>query len=204
MSIRVRTRKDGTFYCQVRYRITRDGQVVETSQSFNTWDAADRFEALLEQVGPEHAETILGAQRAATRTMPTVVQVVRDHISNLPPGTEEETIRKYGRMVDLDIEPFFGGLPADALTPDMDRDWVVWLQEIRGNAPKTVANKHALLSAAMAGAANRRPSPLIPYNPCAGTRLPKPHPREFDHLTPDEYELLLAVTSARWHDMMEF
>ncbi|MGW6698797.1 tyrosine-type recombinase/integrase [Nocardia sp. NPDC055049] len=204
MSIRVRTRKDGSHYCQVRYRISRGDRDVETSQSFNTWDAADRFEKLVAQLGAAEAEVVLGMQReAATRVVPTVGQVVRAHIETLT-NTEEETRRKYGRMVDLDIDPFFGDRPCDSVTRETDTAWVVWLQEVHGNGPKTVKNKHGLLSAAMADAAAQQPKPLIPYNPCVGTRLPKLEPREFDYLTPDEYELMLAVTSARWHPMMEF
>lgn len=109
-------------------------------------------------------------------------------------------------MIDHDITPFFNGeyLPVDAVTPDMDVTWVEWLAHELGNAPKTIANKHGLLCAAMGAAARRRPTPLIARNPCAETGLPKRTARELDHLSEDEFEVADELLAPRWRAWWEF
>ncbi|NEW49394.1 hypothetical protein GV792_04960 [Nocardia cyriacigeorgica] len=205
MSIRTRAYKDGTPYFQVCYRIVRDNAdaPTESSKSFKSYNGADRFQKLINKVGAAEAERIHGLQVAAKETaVPTVAEVVRAHIAGLT-GIEDETRRKYYRIVDLDIDPFMGPLPANALTPDVDAAWVNSMQEA-GAAPKTIANKHSVLSAAMGAAAAKRPKPIIDYNPCAGIRLPKAYGAEHDHLSTAEYELLADIVAPQWQAFLEF
>lgn len=205
MSIRVRTRKDRTVYYQVCYRIVRDDAdaPTESSKSFETPEAAERYQNLITKVGAAEAERIHGLQAAAKRSeIPTVAEVVRAHIAALT-GIEDETRRKYYRIADLDIDPFMGHLPADALTPELDAAWVNSMQEA-GAAPKTIANKHSVLSAAMGRAAAKRPKPVIPYNPCAGIRLPQAFGAEHDHLSTAEFELLADIVAPQWGPFLEF
>ncbi|MFD6399003.1 hypothetical protein [Nocardia sp. NPDC060249] len=131
---------------------------------------------------------------------------LRRHVDLLGESVEEETKRKYRRMIDHDITPFFNGehLPVDAVTPDMDVAWVEWLANELGNAPKTIANIHGLLCEATGSAARHRPAPLIPWNPCAETKLPKRIAREVDHLNKDEFELVDALLTEFWRTWWEF
>lgn len=203
---RVRVRKDGTTYSQVRYRVTRDGKTVQSSQSFDDHAAAIRWAKLLDRVGAVEAERVLAAQLASAPDVIMLTPWLRRYVDLLGESVEEETKRKYRRMIDHDITPFFNGnfLPVDAVTPDMDVAWVEWLATELGNAPKTIANKHGLLCSAMGAAARRRPTPLIAWNPCAETRLPKRVAREVDHLSEDEFELVDELLAPRWRAWWEF
>lgn len=206
---RIRVRKDGSTYSQVRYRITRPGhsKPVETSQSFDDHAAAIRWAKLLDRVGPVEAERVLAAQLgAAEDTAVMLTDWLHRYVDGLGKSVDDETKRKYRRYVDRDITPFFNGrhLPVDAVTPELDAAWVDWLETEFGNGPKTVRNKHGLFCAAMGAAARRRPNPLIPWNPCAETRLPKCTTREIDHLNEDEYELIEQLLAPFWRPWWEF
>ncbi|WP_378735338.1 tyrosine-type recombinase/integrase [Nocardia brasiliensis] len=202
---RVRVRNDGTTYSQVCYRIERSGKIVQTSQSFDDHRAAIRWAKLLDRVGPIEAERVLAAQLAADPDVVTLKVWLHRYVDSLGKSVEEETKRKYRRMIDRDMIPFFGEfLPVDALTPELDAAWVDWLETEFGNKPKTVRNKHGLLCAAMGAAARKRPTPLIPWNPCAETKLPKCSARETDHLDELEYELIEQLLEPFWHPWWEF
>lgn len=90
------------------------------------------------------------------------------------------------------------------MTPELDAAWVEWLETEFDNAPKTIRNKHGLLCAAMGAAARQRPTPPIPWNPCAETKLPKCSAREIDHLSEDEYELVEQPLAPFWRTWWEF
>lgn len=210
---RPRPRSDGSICWQVRYTITRNGRPVATSQPFDDEAAAVQWAALLDKVGPERAEAVLlarlGAEPGAEMTL---VEWLRRYADRLR-GVEEETRKRYHRFVDLDIVPFFGAdFPLSAYTEEMDAAWVLWLEhEVSnkkgrppGNSPKTIRNKHGFVSEAMGTAARHRPTPLVPSNPCAHTRLPRVKGRRRDFLTPIEYELVEAVLWPKHRPMLEF
>ncbi len=203
---RIRVRKDGSTYSQVRYRITRDGKTVQASRSFNDHAAAIRWARLLDRVGPIEAERVLDAQLGAVADVLTLTEWLHRYVAGLGKSVDDETRRKYRRYIDRDITPFFQGnhLPVDAVTPELDAAWVEWLETEFGNKPKTVRNKHGLLCAAMGAAARKRPTPLIPWNPCAETKLPKQSAREVDHLDEHEFELIEELLAPFWRPWWEF
>jgi integrase len=96
-----------------------------------------------------------------------------------------------------------GHLPLEAVTQFTDAAWVLWLEE-KSNSGKTIANKQGFFASAMAAAAGMRPKPLIGYNPCIGTRLPRHDVPEMVFFEPAEYELFLAAMPPRWHAQTEF
>ncbi|MFD0364351.1 hypothetical protein ACFQZZ_23170 [Nocardia sp. GCM10030253] len=49
-----------------------------------------------------------------------------------------------------------------------------------------------------------RPSPLIPYNPCLGIRLPRHDAPELDIFDNDEWELFEQLMPQRWRPHAEF
>ncbi|MCU1640873.1 MAG: hypothetical protein JWN03_1148 [Nocardia sp.] len=216
---RVYVRSDKTIGYQIRYRIERDGKVTEASQMFDDLPAATRWAKLLAEVGPASAEKILAAQLqiAATPTI-TIGDYLRQRVGTLT-GIEKATGRKYLRYIANDIDGFLvdgetsmGSLPLDAYDEDLDAAWVMYLQfeacnkpgRRPGNSPKTIRNKHGFVSEALAAAARRRPNPLVPYNPCAYTRLPKVYPKELDYFTSAEYELFEALLAPQWRVLLEF
>lgn len=207
---RIRVRKDGSTVSQVRYRIKRPGAAEEiaTSQTFVDHVEAIRWAKLLDRVGAVEAERVLAARLAAAAAEAEVLTLktwLHRYVDSLGRSVEDETKRKYRRMVDRDMVPFFGeSLPADALTPELDAAWVDWLESEFGNGAKTVHNKHGLLAAAMGAAARKRPAPLIPWNPCSETRLPKISAREVDHLDELEFELLEQLLEPYWRVWWEF
>ncbi|MGW5377491.1 tyrosine-type recombinase/integrase [Nocardia sp. NPDC003999] len=210
---RPRERRDGSIGWQVRYTITRGGSPVATSQVFDDELEAVRWAALLDKVGAERAEAILLARlAAAAESELTVVEWLRRYADRLR-GIEDATRKRYHRFIDLDVAPFFGeDCPLTAYTEELDAAWVLWLEhEVchkagrpPGNSPKTIRNKHAFVSEAMAAAARHRPEPLVPSNPCQFTRLPRANGRRRDFLTPAEYELVEAVLWPKHRPMLEF
>jgi integrase len=201
---RPRTRKDGITVWQVPFRKPRPGGTPkQTSETFDDYESAAWFAGMIDRVGVTEALRILEVKRAAAMPLPTVVEWCNTYIDHLS-GIEPYTKDKYRGYVKNDIEPFFAGMPLDAVTQFTDAEWVIHMEEDRGYRPKTIYNKHGFLSGAMKAAATLKPEPLIPFNPCAGTRLPKVYPTRVPFLEPDEYELLLAHMSQRWYAQAEF
>ncbi|MFI7671523.1 hypothetical protein [Nocardia sp. NPDC049526] len=112
--------------------------------------------------------------------------------------------RKYTGYIRNDITPFFGErAPIDAVTQDRDAAWIVFLEQDKGNAPKTIANKHGFLSGGLRAAVEQRPTP-VPFNPCTSTRLPTKYPTEIDIVDDDEWELFELLIGNRWRPHAEF
>lgn len=209
---RPRRRKDGTIGYQVRFRITENGRRVQTSRSFDDSRKAWKWAQLLDEVGPEQAVKILAHQleTEATQTI-TIGDWLRRYADSLT-GNEEATIRRYHRYIVNDVDAFMGYLPIEMYTPELDASWVSYLEhEVcnkpgrpPGNSPKTVRNKHGFVSEAMSAAARHRPTPLVPGNPCADTRLPTVYGVEKDYFNSTEYELFDALLAERWRPMFEF
>lgn len=192
-SIRKRELKDGTQYWSVLYR--RNGK--QTSTSFGDPDAAVRFKNLADKVGVGAALRTVAAQDDAS-TATTVDQWIAHHIDHLT-GVEPGTIASYRRYLKNDISPMLGELPISDLSRDNVAQWVQALSE--DFAAKTVANKHAFLAGALAGAVR---AGLIAANPADGTRLPRGERREMVFLSRDEFGALLREVPEQWQPMVEF
>ncbi|MFI7004130.1 tyrosine-type recombinase/integrase [Nocardia sp. NPDC050175] len=158
---------------------------------------------LLEHVGVEQALRVLGAQRGDGPEHVTLSQWLRHYTDRLT-GIQEDVRRQYHRYIRNDIDEFMGFLPIQAITQDTDAAWVVYLEQDKGNAPKTIQNKHGFLCAGMRAAMHQRPTPLIPFNPCAGTRLPRWDAPEMDIFDNDEWELFEQLLAPRWRSQAEF
>ena len=105
MSLRFRTRSDGSTYTQVRFRI--HGK--ETSVSFNDHAEALQFDDLIAKVGPAKAIEITRIVIAHDRAL-TLGQWL-DHHNNHLTGVDEATVVKYksyaandfGALVDIHV-----------------------------------------------------------------------------------------------------
>ena len=110
-SLRTRTRKDGTEYYAVLYRLRGK----QTSTSFDDFASASRFCDLATKFGAENALSTLKVD--ATLATLTVEQWLHHHIEHLT-GVDQDTIDKYRAYVRNDIGPVLGSLPLAALTRD--------------------------------------------------------------------------------------
>jgi integrase len=196
MSVRIRTRTDGTSYSQVRFR----HHSRETSVSFDDHAEALAFDKLITKVGVVKAleiTRIVVAQEQGT----TVGQWLTHYIDHLT-GVGAESITNYRRYVKKD----FGSLvdmPLIALTPDDVAAWQQGLKNLDGTVPsgKTVANKRGFLAGALAGAVQRG---HLKSNPCDNIRLPRWDRAEMVFLEPDEYQLLRSEIPVYWRALTDF
>jgi len=196
MSLRIRTRKDGSTYTQCRFRI--DGR--ETSVSYNDHAEALKLQKLIRKVGPAKALEIAKIVASHDRAI-TVEEWLTRHIDNLT-GVEEGTVKKYRAYVRNDFDSLLL-LPLAALTPDDIAAWIKDLRNLDGSVPsgKTLANKHGLLAGAMKEAVARG---HIQASPCDRVRLPRWDRREMTFLEPDEFRLLLNHVPPYWQPLVEF
>ncbi|MEU6582790.1 site-specific integrase [Nocardia sp. NPDC046763] len=79
--------------------------------------------------------------------------------------------------------------------------WVNHLEQIVGNAAKTIANKHGFLYAVMASLAA---AGTIPTNPCENTNLPRVDQAEMVFLEEDEFDALIHEIPKRWRIFVKF
>jgi integrase len=135
-------------------------------QTLPTEQAANQWKGLLEAVKHD----TMAAQTALLRQVsqsPTFEEVALGHIERLI-NVREYTIKRYRGY----IRNHFDGLrhlPVDQVTED---DLIRWIKGMtkKGCSPKTVANVHGFVHAAMNSAVRRR---LRVDNPCNGRLLPK-------------------------------
>lgn len=187
-SIERRESGTGTSW-RVRYRAGGTQHVV----TFASETAARRWQTTLEQAGPALALRILEEDHAPD--IGTVADYVTRHIDRLT-GVTEGTTRSYRSYLAHDMADI-GAVPLSLLDRDAVARWVNRLAA-RGLAGKSIANRHGLLSAAMAGAVADR---LIGENPCRGIRLPRTVPAEMCFLTRDEFAALHALLPARYQPL---
>jgi integrase len=78
-----------------------------------------------------------------------------------------------------------------------------WVNKLRGDGAsgKTISNKLSFLSGVLNLAVK---AGEIPANPAAGVRIPRTIRREMVFLTRDEYQLLKASFTERWHPFLDF
>ncbi|WP_280464776.1 tyrosine-type recombinase/integrase [Nocardia brasiliensis] len=201
---RPRPRKDGTVAWQVCfYYYDIDGRH-QSSETFDDYADAQWWADLISRVGIDEALRVLEIKRAGNATTVLLVDWLTRYTDRLV-SVQDDGRRKYHSYIANDIAPFFGvRAPIDAVTQDTDAAWIVYLSQDKGNKPKTVHNKHGFLSAALRAAVEQRPVPLLPYNPCAGMRLPRNDLAEIEIFDNDEWELFELLLAERWRAQAEF
>lgn len=197
MSVRIRTRSDGSSYTQVRFR--DNGK--ESSISFDDHAEALKFDDLVARVGPAKALEICRIVAAPSRALTLSVWLER-HIANLT-GVDAATAARYSAIAANDIGPVIGALPLAALTPDDIAAWINGMRKADGSIPsgKTIANKHGFLAGALNAAVERG---LLKSNPCDVTKLPRWHREEMVFLEPDEYTILHEAMPEYWRPLIDF
>lgn len=196
MSVRIRTRSDGTAYSQVRFRHNSR----ETSISFDDHAEALKFDKLIRKVGPAKALEIARITLAADQqfTVGTWLAHHNDHLTGVEAGTLER-YRSYAANDFAAIED----IPLAALT---EEDVALWLKALRnrdGSKPsgKTIANKHGFLAGALNVAVRRG---HLTTNPCEATALPVWEREEMVFLEADEYAILIDAVPEYWRPLVTF
>lgn len=178
------------------YRVEWYDNGVRRRQTLATETAATKWKHLLEAVkhDTKAAETALLRQ---TSRSPSFEEVANGHIERLI-NVREYTIKRYHGYIRNHFDGL-GHIPVDQITED---DMIRWIKGMvkKGCSPKTVANVHGFIHAAMNSAVRRR---LRPDNPCNGRLLPK------DDATEDKAMFLtMAQVNAiirhadEWHQPM--
>jgi integrase len=195
---------DGSTAYRVKYRVA--GR--EKATTFATESDARRWCGLA-NVDLASALQLLDQPAAAASDAPTVSDVVAAYIEGRT-GIGDGTREDYRRHLRRDIAPHLGGIPVDQLKRSRVE---LWINDLTAKplAPKTVENRHSLLSGGMSYAVREG---LIPENPCTGVAMPVATGDETEmvFLEPAEFELLaahiptwyqplvrlLALTGLRW------
>lgn len=163
-SIRARPRKDGSTAWAVLWR-DADGR--QTSMPFEDRQQAENYRRILEANGGER-DAAARTVSAIYRKVPTVAQVVEDHIA-ASTRANERTRHDYLRDARAHIFPALGAVPIDALTKGHVQRWLAAL----GKSPlsdKSIKNVSGVMASAMKTAVA---DGLLPANPCAGVALPR-------------------------------
>lgn len=207
--VRERTRSDGTTSFDVSYRFGGRGSK-QGSLTFVDRKSADAFVAAIAAYGAARALEMHGIDanpRKAARAL-TVEQWIRHHIDHLT-GVEQYTIDKYDEYLRNDIAPHLGSIPIAELAEEDVAKWVKWMEtnggrKGKGHAPKTIANKHGFLSAALNAAIPKH----IAVNPAAGRRLPRGDAEDSNDdmrmLDRTEFRRLHEATDGHWKNLVEF
>lgn len=205
-SIRAAVRSDGTPFFQLLFREWSEEKKrkVQSSLTFDDPEDAVRWQRVLDQIGPQATRKLLHAEQKLDTDVVTLRTFHKTYIASRT-GLQRGTRERYQADFDNDILPFMGDLPMEALC-DSDAEensivqrWVTQMEE-DGLKPKTIANKHGLLSSSLKLAVRRR---LMPWNPCEDTRLPRGH-FEPVFLEPEEFDILLGLTRPRWKPTVRF
>jgi integrase len=168
--------------------------------TFDNRPEAERWKRLLDANGQSYAfaEKVYDA---STAEGPTLAEAMGDHIDNLV-GTTPYTLKRYRESLRLHFNGPLGHMKVKAITHDSIIQWIKWMQA-RDLSPKTIANKHGLLSATFETCIRRG---LIERNPCKGVRLPKKVRvgDDGDDITMDDFRAIRARTEPHFQPFLDF
>lgn len=195
-SIRTRTRKDGSVYHSLLWR--EDGR--QRSLSFDDLAEAERWQLLLEANG----DSMTAATEVHENSLlagPTVSEAIEHHINQLVDVTPY-TIKRYRGALRNHFNGPLGSLKVAGLSHADIVAWIKWMQA-RGKSPKTITDKHGLLSAALLTQVRLG---TIPRNPCAGVRLPKKRRvgDDGDDINMDDYRAIRDRMDTHFRPFVEF
>lgn len=170
----------------------------QTSLTYDDERDARVARELIEAAGGRADEAARIAE-AVRKPGPTVEAAITEHIDLLT-GVGADTRSHYRGQLRSHIAPELGALPVSAVTYRHVAGWVRAMTE-KGLSPKTIANVHGLLSAAMTTAVR------LGYrggNPCVGVELPKSTSTrdEMTVLTRDEFVLLLSKVQPHYQPLV--
>lgn len=162
-SIHERPRKDGTSSYRLMWR--ENGR--PEHETFHDRKEAEMWQRLLEANGNSltKAQAVYASGQVEG---PTVQEAMTAHVDQLV-GTTPYTLKRYRDSIRLHFSGPLGQMKVKSVTYDSVVDWIKWMQD-RGKSPKTISDKHGLLSATFETQVRYG---IIDRNPCKGVRLPK-------------------------------
>lgn len=197
-SVHERPRKRGPSSWQLKWRdpVTRKGE----SETFATKDEAELWKRLLDANG----QSFQAAEKMYANAKlegPTVAEALEHHINQLVDVTPY-TLKRYRAAIMNHFNGPLGELKVIGLTHADIVTWIRWMQD-RGKSPKTISNKHGLLSAAMLTQVRLG---TIPRNPCAGVRMPKKRRVgvDGDDITMSDYRAIRDLMDPHFRPFVDF
>lgn len=185
-SIDPRTTKDGkkTTYA-VLFRIGKR----QTSKTFATEKAAEKFKALVDATSGEQALQMLKEQAREGRTVDSLFVEWLADVKK--PKMTIEGHRDYERQYAKWVKPTFGWRDAELVT---EKEVQAWVDKTLAPklGPKAILKQHALLHGMYKWASSRTVG-HISNNPCTETALPKPKKRPPRGLTIPELHAMLTA-----------
>lgn len=191
---------DGTVTWRVRFRVHDPlGDYINTSETFPTFNEAQRFCELIKTVGTDEAVRHL-ADRRHDDASPTLDAWVERYITTLT-GIEDGTKVDYRRIYNRTWKPLIGGYRLSELTKERI---AAALNELSGRlSDKSIRNAWGSFFAPAIREAHE--DGVIDKNPCRGIRLPRrtEHERtEHRYLTYDEFDRLLEQIPELWKPLV--
>lgn len=172
----------------------------QCSETFDDLPTAEMWKRLLDANGQSFA----AAEKMhdeGQEVGPSVQEAMVSHVEQLV-GTTPYTLKRYREAIRLHFDGPLGRMKVKAVTYDSVIEWVKWM-EGRGLAPKTIANKHGLLSATMETMVRRG---VIDRNPCKGVRLPKKKRigDDGDDIDLDDFRAIRDRTDKHFRPFLDF
>lgn len=190
-------KKDGSYSYRLMWRDPEFGPRHET---FQDKTEAELWKRLLDANG----QSLTAAKKLyddAQIAGPTVAEAIEHHINQLVDVTPY-TIKRYKGALRNHFNGPLGSLKVAGLTHADIVNWIKWMQD-RGKSPKTISDKHGLLSASMLTQVRLG---TIPRNPCDGVRMPKKRRvgDDGDDITMADYRAIRARMDEHFHPLVDF
>ena len=180
---------------RVRYRHGKRQKVL----AFATEAQAKSWQSVLDAHGPDRAVALLTAD--APTSQRSVADQVRHHVEHLT-GVTAGTRRRYEQVAAKHLSGRFETILLEHLTRD---DVAAWVNEqaSTGAAPKSIRNRHGLLSAALESAVR---DDLTPKNVAKGVKLPRLDGAqdEMVFLEPWEFAQIAEHLDEKWRPLAYF
>ena len=190
-------KKDGTYSYRLMWRDPEHGP---SHQTLHTKKEAELWKRLLDANG----QSFSVAQRLYDESDlegPTVAEAIEQHIEQLVDVTPY-TIKRYRGALRNHFNGPLGSLKVKGLKNADIVAWIKWMQG-RGKSPKTISDKHGLLSAALLTQVR---AGTIDRNPCDGVRLPKKRRvgDDGDDIDMEDFRAIRGLMDPHFHPFVDF
>lgn len=209
--------KNGTVVWRVRFKPTPGAN--SASETFPTFEEAQQFIALIDQVGGQNARAARTPMTASARTLNAAFE---DYLIVAASHGAERIAKDYRTIYNNRIAPYFGSWPTDAIKRENVERWIMELRTTetlasararkrskeegkslppaRFLAPKTIANAHGLLSSILR---NEVRAERLTVNRAEGIPLPRiTRRKEPVFLKPGEFARILDELPTRWQPLV--
>uniref|UniRef100_UPI003F4999FF tyrosine-type recombinase/integrase n=1 Tax=Arthrobacter silvisoli TaxID=2291022 RepID=UPI003F4999FF len=178
----------------------RDPETGDEHETFRDKAEAERWKRLLDANG----QSFTAAERVYENGLldgPTVAEAIDAHIEQLVDVTPY-TIKRYRGALRNHFNGPLGSLKVKGIKNADIVAWIKWMQA-RDKSPKTIADKHGLLSAALLTQVR---AGTIDRNPCDGVRLPKKRRigDDGDDINMDDYKAIHGRVDPHFQPFLDF